>query len=74
MVGFGFIQDWWVLIPLRLLLGLFEAGYFPGVVVSHALIRGWSITYMNLGFLSEQRSIHISRSLGLFDQYMVLSL
>ena len=33
MIGFGFVQDWWVLIPLRLLLGLFEAGYFPGVVV-----------------------------------------
>ena len=31
-IGFGFVQDWYVLIPLRLLLGLFEAGYFPGVV------------------------------------------
>ncbi|KIV91861.1 hypothetical protein PV10_06352 [Exophiala mesophila] len=30
MIGFGFIQDWVVLIPLRLLLGLFEAGFFPG--------------------------------------------
>lgn len=25
-MGFGFVQDWIVLIPLRLLLGLFEAG------------------------------------------------
>lgn len=32
MIGFGFIQNWVVLIPLRLLLGLFEAGYFPGCV------------------------------------------
>ncbi|KAJ9604234.1 hypothetical protein H2200_011068 [Cladophialophora chaetospira] len=38
MVGFGFVQDWVVLIPLRLLLGLFEAGYFPGVVY---LISTW---------------------------------
>ena len=31
-IGFGFIQDWTVLIPLRLLLGFFEAGYFPGIL------------------------------------------
>ncbi|KAM0723439.1 hypothetical protein Q7P37_000425 [Cladosporium fusiforme] len=31
-IGFGFINDWVVLIPVRLLLGLFEAGYFPGCV------------------------------------------
>ena len=29
-IGFGFINDWVVLIPLRLVLGFFEAGYFPG--------------------------------------------
>jgi hypothetical protein len=29
-IGFGFINDWIVLIPLRLVLGFFEAGYFPG--------------------------------------------
>ncbi|KAL8861281.1 MAG: hypothetical protein Q9198_010535, partial [Flavoplaca austrocitrina] len=38
MVGFGFVQQWWVYIPLRLILGLFEAGYFPGVVY---LISTW---------------------------------
>merc|ERR1711881_237191 len=42
MIGFGFVQDWWVLIPLRLLLGLFEAGYFPGVVY---LISTWYSRY-----------------------------
>ncbi|RVX72343.1 hypothetical protein B0A52_04548 [Exophiala mesophila] len=42
MVGFGFVQDWVVLIPLRLLLGLFEAGYFPGVVY---LISTWYARY-----------------------------
>merc|ERR1712000_459095 len=42
MIGFGFVQDWYVLIPLRLLLGLFEAGYFPGVVY---LISTWYSRY-----------------------------
>ncbi|GAB7364521.1 hypothetical protein MBLNU230_g5329t1 [Neophaeotheca triangularis] len=32
MIGFGFVQTWTTLIPLRLLLGFFEAGYFPGCV------------------------------------------
>ena len=41
-VGFGFVQDWVVLVPLRLLLGLFEAGYFPGVVY---LISTWYARY-----------------------------
>ncbi|KAG9251905.1 major facilitator superfamily domain-containing protein [Emericellopsis atlantica] len=42
MVGFGFVNDWVVLIPLRLLLGLFEAGYFPGIVY---LISTWYSRY-----------------------------
>lgn len=42
MIGFAFVQQWWVLIPLRLLLGLFEAGYFPGVVY---LISTWYSRY-----------------------------
>ncbi|RVX69478.1 hypothetical protein B0A52_06542 [Exophiala mesophila] len=42
MVGFGFVQTWQTLIPLRLLLGLFEAGYFPGVVY---LISTWYSRY-----------------------------
>lgn len=31
MIGFGFVQNWVVLIPLRVLLGTFEAGFFPGM-------------------------------------------
>jgi len=27
---FGFVRTWWQLIPLRLVLGIFEAGFFPG--------------------------------------------
>lgn len=30
MIGFGFVKDWHTMIPLRLLLGIFEAGFFPG--------------------------------------------
>lgn len=30
IIGFGFSQTWPTLIPLRLLLGTLEAGYFPG--------------------------------------------
>jgi hypothetical protein len=30
VIGFGFTQTWPALIPLRLLLGALEAGYFPG--------------------------------------------
>jgi sugar phosphate permease len=30
MIGFGFARDWVTLIPLRLLLGAIEAGFFPG--------------------------------------------
>ncbi|KAF1838431.1 MFS general substrate transporter [Decorospora gaudefroyi] len=30
MLGFGFVKEWHNLLPLRLLLGIFEAGFFPG--------------------------------------------
>ncbi|EHY54185.1 hypothetical protein HRR83_008240 [Exophiala dermatitidis] len=30
MICFGFVKDWSDLIPLRLVLGVFEAGFFPG--------------------------------------------
>jgi sugar phosphate permease len=29
MVGFGFVTEWHQLIPLRIILGIFEAGFFP---------------------------------------------
>lgn len=29
-VGFGFVHQWWEMIPLRLVLGVLEAGFFPG--------------------------------------------
>jgi sugar phosphate permease len=31
MITFGFVKDWHNLVPLRLLLGIFEAGFFPGM-------------------------------------------
>jgi sugar phosphate permease len=30
MIAFGCVKEWTTLIPLRLLLGIFEAGFFPG--------------------------------------------
>jgi hypothetical protein len=30
MISFGFVKVWHTLLPLRLLLGIFEAGFFPG--------------------------------------------
>ena len=32
MIGMGFPKNWVAMIPLRLLLGIFEAGFFPGFV------------------------------------------
>ncbi|GAB7361451.1 hypothetical protein MBLNU230_g1507t1 [Neophaeotheca triangularis] len=42
MVGFSFVDEWWELVPLRLVLGVFEAAYFPGVVY---LISTWYARY-----------------------------
>lgn len=30
-LGFGFVHQWWEMIPLRLALGVLEAGFFPGM-------------------------------------------
>lgn len=30
MITFGFLTTWTQMIPLRLILGIFEAGFFPG--------------------------------------------
>lgn len=33
-IGFGFVHQWWEMIPLRLVLGVLEAGFFPGMLTS----------------------------------------
>ncbi|KAL2782738.1 major facilitator superfamily domain-containing protein [Aspergillus keveii] len=38
MICFGFVQTWVSLIPLRMLLGAFEAGSFPGM---YYLVSSW---------------------------------
>jgi len=30
MMGMGFVKTWTQMIPLRIVLGIFEAGFFPG--------------------------------------------
>ncbi|KAI1767040.1 major facilitator superfamily MFS-1 [Hypoxylon sp. FL1150] len=42
MIGFGFSPSYQVLLALRLLLGVFEAGYFPGCVY---LLSTWFTRY-----------------------------
>lgn len=32
MIGFGFVKKWYELAALRLVLGVFEAGFFPSCV------------------------------------------
>lgn len=34
MIGMGFVQEWDTLAGLRVILGLFEAGFFPGCELS----------------------------------------
>merc|ERR1712036_8431 len=42
MIGFGFPETWGPMIPLRLILGVLEAGFFPGCVY---LISTWYTRY-----------------------------
>ncbi|KAL8902138.1 MAG: hypothetical protein Q9207_004857 [Kuettlingeria erythrocarpa] len=42
MIGFGFVKDWTALVGLRLLLGILESGFFPGVVY---LLSTWYRRY-----------------------------
>lgn len=42
MVGMGLIDDWSSLAGLRVILGILEAGYFPGAVY---LLSTWFVRY-----------------------------
>ena len=42
IIGFGFAQSWTTLVALRLILGILEAGYFPGCVY---LLSTWYTRY-----------------------------
>lgn len=37
MIGFAFVKEWTTMLPLRLLLGIFEAGFFPGLFLFSTL-------------------------------------
>jgi sugar phosphate permease len=45
IIGFGFVHDWRVMVPLRVVLGTFEAGFFPGAVY---LLSTWYTRCMKL--------------------------
>lgn len=42
ILGFGFVKDWRTMVGLRVLLGLLEAGYFPGCVY---ILSTWYTRY-----------------------------
>ncbi|KAL9052560.1 MAG: hypothetical protein Q9162_005308 [Coniocarpon cinnabarinum] len=42
MIGFGFVKDWKTLVGLRVILGVLEAGFFPGCVY---LLSTWYRRY-----------------------------
>lgn len=42
MIGMGFVKDWHIMAGLRVLLGIFEAGYFPAAVY---LLSTWYTRY-----------------------------
>jgi MFS family permease len=42
IIGFGFAENWTTLVALRLILGILEAGYFPGCVY---LLSTWYTRY-----------------------------
>lgn len=45
IIGFGFARNWPTLVPLRLILGVLEAGYFPGsFYCCHGVRRGRKLT------------------------------
>lgn len=42
MLGMGFIENWTSLLALRFIIGIFEAGFFPGTVY---LLSTWYTRY-----------------------------
>jgi MFS family permease len=42
IIGFGFAKGWETLLGLRLILGVLEAGYFPGCVCFSSMRRSWT--------------------------------
>jgi sugar phosphate permease len=42
IIGFGFVKHWWQMLPLRIVLGLFEGGLLPSCVY---LLSCWYVRY-----------------------------
>jgi sugar phosphate permease len=60
MIGFGFVKEWTTLLPLRVLLGIFEAGFFPGK--PHPIPHPEGLQYTNTA-----QALHISSAAGTSD-------
>ncbi|CAH0037480.1 unnamed protein product [Clonostachys rhizophaga] len=59
IIGFGFVHDWRVMVPLRVILGTFEAGFFPGAVyllstwyTRFEIAKRYSVFYLTGSILS----------------------
>lgn len=74
MIGFGFVTVWTQMIALRVVLGLFEAGFFPGCVY---LLSTWYARcmhyYVLLGLLLPKLIFgrrHAKKILGLLFDWL----
>lgn len=69
IIGFGFAQNWTTLVALRLILGILEAGYFPGCVyllstwyTRYAVAKRYSVCYL-IGSLASALSGNLAYGL-----------
>jgi MFS family permease len=58
MICFGFVRQWYELIPLRIVLGIFEAGFFPVGYPCCRFLEARVLTIIN-------RDAHISYLAGI---------
>jgi MFS family permease len=73
IIGFGFAENWQTLVALRLLLGVLEAGYFPGCVyllstwyTRWQMAKRYSVFYL-IGSLASALSGILAYALSLME-------
>jgi MFS family permease len=73
IIGFGFANNWQTLVALRLLLGILEAGYFPGCVyllstwyTRWQMAKRYSVFYL-IGSLASALSGILAYALSLME-------
>ncbi|PGH07061.1 hypothetical protein AJ80_08074 [Polytolypa hystricis UAMH7299] len=73
IIGFGFAKDWPTLVGLRLVLGILEAGYFPGCVyllstwyTRYEVARRYSVFYL-IGIIASAMSGILAYGLSMME-------